>query len=312
MAFEFRPDRPVGENLTRLGRKRLDKAVAALTQTAPSELPGAVHGARKDLKKMRALLRMARPGLDRREFQQENVSLRDAGRALSAVRDSQVLGAAFEKLLAMGGGERLPSVAATEAICRRLAEEARAVEEKARLERVAPETAAALEDVRARVENWPINDEGGRAGWPLLSRALKATYRQGRRAMRRVLPPVIAQEEDFHEWRKQVKHLAYQLRLLRPLWRRMFKGLIKELDALAEALGDEHDRAILRVKILEQPEPWANPEDLGAVCTLIDSHRAALQQQALELGRRLYVEKPSDFKRRLKGYWRVWKGKDEG
>ena len=49
-----------------------------------------VHEARKDLKKMRALLRLVRADLGKRTYRSENQRYRDAGRRLSAARDAEV------------------------------------------------------------------------------------------------------------------------------------------------------------------------------------------------------------------------------
>src|SRR5262245_11848944 len=50
-----------------------------------------VHDTRKRLKRARAAVRLARPALGDRAWRRENESLRDAGRPLSAIRDSRIL-----------------------------------------------------------------------------------------------------------------------------------------------------------------------------------------------------------------------------
>ena len=57
-----------------------------------------VHDARKRFKKIRAVLRLVRGGIDRRVFDRENVRFRDAGRPLSEVRDVGVLVQALDRL----------------------------------------------------------------------------------------------------------------------------------------------------------------------------------------------------------------------
>ena len=51
----------------------------------------AIHDARKRIKKTRALLRLARPGLKTKAYRRRNRELRDTGRGMSGTRDADVL-----------------------------------------------------------------------------------------------------------------------------------------------------------------------------------------------------------------------------
>ena len=110
--------------------------------------------------------------------------------------------------------------------------------------------------------------------------------------------------ENFHEWRKRVKDLGYQMRLLKPIWPKMQKDLADELERLADYLSDDHDLAILRQTVVQRPpEDCTQLEDLVA---LIDQRRGELEVKAGRLGKRMYVDKPNAFVRRLEVYWRAW------
>ncbi len=86
------------------------------------------------------------------------------------------------------------------------------------------------ESARPRVTGWPIADEG----FPALRQGLKRTYKQGRNSMARAqAEPSV---ENFHEWRKRVKDLWYQMRLLESVWPAMLKSLANELEKLADYL----------------------------------------------------------------------------
>ncbi len=41
---------------------------------------------------------------------------------------------------------------------------------------------------------------------------------------------------------------------------------------------------------------------------LIARRQAELVEEAVALGERLYAEKPKCFRRRMRGYWRAWRG----
>jgi CHAD domain-containing protein len=58
-----------------------------------------VHGARKQLKKARAMLRLLRSALGEEIYEKENAALRDAARPISGLRDSEVLPTTFSKML---------------------------------------------------------------------------------------------------------------------------------------------------------------------------------------------------------------------
>ena len=110
--------------------------------------------------------------------------------------------------------------------------------------------------------------------------------------------------ENFHAWRKRVKDLWYQVRLLRPLWPGMLKDLANEFGRLADCLSDDHDLAILRQAVLRQPTEERT--QVEALTALIDQQRGELEMEAKRLGERLYVETPNAFVRRFEVYWRAW------
>ena len=70
-----------------------------------------------------------------------------------------------------------------------------------------------------------------------------------------------------------------------------------EAHTLSDLLGDDHDLAVLLAWAQEHTEP--EPELVEAV----EARRAALQQEAVELGARLYTDRPKVFVRRLELLW---------
>ena len=55
-----------------------------------------------------------------------------------------------------------------------------------------------------------------------------------------------ARPEQRHEWRKWVKHLFYQLKILRHCGIKGYKKTIARLETLGEELGREHDLDVLQ------------------------------------------------------------------
>ena len=155
--------------------------------------------------------------------------------------------------------------------------------------------AAEFERVLARVSRWPLRDRG----WNSLDDGLERVARDGRNAMMEVREK--GRTEDFHEWRKQVKYLRHQFGLLRKVWPDVLDAMEGSADELGELLGTDHDLAVLRERA--ESEPVLPPATREVLLRRIDARRAGLQHEALDLGRRLYAEKPASLTQRLGRLW---------
>ena len=150
---------------------------------------------------------------------------------------------------------------------------------------------AMLREARGRVDNWPLE----RDSFAALEEGLRRSYRRGRRGFRaaRSDPTV----EALHEWRKGVKQLWYQHTLLRSLWPPVMQAFGNQAHELADLLGDDHDLAMLADWVREHAE--ADPGFYEA----LDARRAELQSKAMQLGERLYADKPGAYVARLRSLW---------
>src|SRR5581483_1114457 len=101
--------------------------------------------------------------------------------------------------------------------------------------------------------------------------------------------------ENFHEWRKRVKNLLYHVELLEPLWPEQMCALARDLDALAELLGDDHDLHMLRQTAIKRSVNVDFEAESAELFSLIDPRQDELRTKALKLGKRIFREKPSDF-----------------
>jgi CHAD domain-containing protein len=210
------------------------------------------------------------------EFRTLNRSLRDHGRALSGARDADVLVETVD-LLADHNTRRVRR-AHYAAVRGRLAQ---------RTGDAPPEHD--LTGAVTQVDHWPVNDASPKT----LTRALADTYGRGRTAF------AIAERdpttEHLHEWRKRVKDLWYQQRLLKRAWPDVMEALAGEAKALSKLLGTDHDLATLAGEL-----PADDP-----LHPVIADNRRELQQQAFELGARVYAESPKAFRKRVRGYVRT-------
>ena len=114
------------------------------------------------------------------------------------------------------------------------------------------------------------------------------------------------EETAFHEWRKRVKDLGYQMQTLRDLWPPVLKRLRSELDKLGDLLGKEPDLTVVRNALLKRAESGIRKDDLRALLGLVEQREFELQAEAQTIGRRVYAEKPRGFVRRMRVYWETW------
>jgi CHAD domain-containing protein len=260
---------------------------------ATREAGEAIHAARKHLKRVRAVLRLVRGRLGKEVFGRENSCIRDAGRGVSAVRDAQVLLDTFRRL-EKDTGAPAKLFAATRRLLERNLRQAR--DESADLGKIS----VRLEEVRDRVKDWPL----AKCGWCDVCRGLRRVYSCGRKAFR------IAAEKPttphLHAWRKRVKDLFYQMQVIENAWPKVLGDLVGQARLLGDHLGQDHDLALLREFISSQVRVGGAASEAKLLFRAIEARRAELQQAALDVGARLYIEKPTDFASRVAGYGMVW------
>jgi CHAD domain-containing protein len=296
MSYRLTPQETVADGIKRIVVEQIDKALEGLGSNSGSQ-DGAIHDARVCFKKIRAVLRLVETESGADTFRQENLCYRDASRRLSAIRDTAAVLEAFDRLTDRFAEQLSPNAFAKLRQPLKQSSTTRRLEKKKAMLTVAKTISAG----RRRVEHWPIHQDGFSA----LGQGVKRVYKQGRQSFTDALaqPSV----EVFHEWRKDVKYLRYQIRLLKPIWSTMLERLGDELETLGEYLSEDHDLALLRQHVLEAAEPTDNRTDVDALIALIDQRRRELQVEAKRLGERVYAEKPRAFTSRLQVYWQVWR-----
>jgi CHAD domain-containing protein len=82
---------PVPEGIARVAYGRIDDALDELQGRTEASPEVAVHSARKDMKKLRALLRLVRGETGDEVYRRESSAFGDAGRELSGLRDADVM-----------------------------------------------------------------------------------------------------------------------------------------------------------------------------------------------------------------------------
>jgi len=286
---------PVDADIRRIMLELVDEAVAALRGGEGSAHKG-IHKARKDCKRLRAVLRLVRTDIGGQRFRAENVFVRDAQRLISAVRDTAAIIETLDDLAAHYERELEPQAFAE--LRRVLVERCREIEARQIVHADTPaQVAGLLEDRRERFAALPLRHGDFR----VLRGGLKRIYRDGRRALAGLDRD--SSPHALHEWRKQVKYLWSALRVVEPAWPGPLKSLGKELKCLADRLGTHHDLTVLR--------DIAAAEDFGATAAsalvaLIDRRRRELEEEVRPLGRRIYADRPRVFIGRMEAWWDAW------
>jgi CHAD domain-containing protein len=290
-SFRFDPGQPVPDEVRRVARGRIDHALDELRGESDSTREEAVHEARKDMKKLRALLRLVRGELGDRVYAAENTCFRDTARELSGVRDADVMLATLGDLEERYG--ELPGASSRlrpALVAHRFRTSAGGLKPKAAFD--------TLGEARDRVADWPLETDGFEA----FEEGLGRIYRQGRRDFRAARKAPSA--ERMHEWRKRSKDLWYHLQLLEDSWKPVISAMADEAHELSDRLGDEHDLSVLKewahrhASALDGADPVLRGFDV-----IVDNRRRELQLEAFAYGDRLYADKPSVFVGRLEGWW---------
>jgi CHAD domain-containing protein len=297
MAYQLEREESIIDGLKRVASSELGSASDQLSKHTRTTRDEAIHEARKSIKKVRALLRLMRPELGE-TFAQENERLRNIARGLSALRDGFVMIQTLDSLrkdYSKEAGIRLRSIRAV--LSKKWAESAH----PENVGQVLDDAAAELKKAERRVQAWPLRAEGFAA----ISPGLEAIYRAGQKGLKRAVKTPTA--ENFHNLRKRVKDHWYHVRLLENLWTESIRDYEKTLKQLESALGEDHNLAVLRERIMTDPSYYGQQKDIDLLLGLIDRQQKSLRDEALALATQVYKEKPRELTRYLSRLWDTWR-----
>lgn len=290
MGFCFQRNEPVARAIQRLGCERLQRARQLLRNCSG---PEAIHGARKEIKRARAVLELAQPIARKKEFRGVKKPLRKAAAHLSKPRDATVraktlrdLTRRFKRELPRGSfrDQRMALRKKSEREIQKF------IDERTEVDRLLRRAAKRFRELKIKTD-----------GWNAVAPGFKAIYRSARNAHHRALQT--HSSTDFHEWRKHAKALWCQLKLLEPIWPEQMDHLTRDLETVGELLGEDHDLCILRDTLRKSR---SNGADLNRLNALITKRQSQLRAQAIAAARNLHLEKPADFCERVGAYWRAW------
>src|SRR5262249_51428072 len=266
MAERLREGEPPARGVRRIVRRGAAKALKRVdVDRAPADV--AIHDARKRLKRARAALRLIRKPLGARQFRRENEAFRDAARPLGEIRDAKILVEAFDALVKDDAPHDRPAFRSVRdvLVAHQLRVRGRAFRNGNAMEPVL----RALRSARRRAGGWSFE----RDGWSALRPGVRRVYRSGRKvlAVARAEP----RDENLHELRKQAKYLWQELEILASIAPGMLRARAARARRLSDALGDDHDLAVLRQRLSHAPARVPRTT-IAAVSRLIDVRRESL------------------------------------
>jgi CHAD domain-containing protein len=288
MGFRLKLREPLSEGLKRVFREQIDSALHRCEN--PAKQRGVtVHEVRKHLKKLRAAMRLAAAEVGKNCHACEDRCVRKIGRLVSDLRDSQVRLQTFVEL-------RDQAAKHPEQQLFPRTEELLLLERESFSAAFAgwqTQTIPQLHRVKARLMDWPL--EG--LTWKQICGAVAKIYKRGQRELAKTIADPVP--ENFHEWRKRVKDIWYQLRILQPLNRVVLEEIAHDAEVLGELLGREHDLDFLLARLEKESGDEALAGELAQLQKLIGKRCKRLRRDALELGRRFYAEPSKAFAKRI-------------
>jgi CHAD domain-containing protein len=293
MAFSLRPSESVSDGLRRLARAELKSARRQL-HGAASPPDEAIHEARKSVKKIRAIVQLCDAD-DAAGMGKCLKRLRKINRELSKLRDA----AAVLETLSMfqRTARSAEDRAAYDRIKRRLVSRKNAAIRAAAAGKIWNMIDRECRRLRRAARRW----EPKHGSFGALAPGIRESYRAGRKALARARKRRRA--SDFHEWRKHVKTLWYELRLMEGASAAV-DAHVATLHRLEDWLGDEHNVAVLFEKLAaEAPAGFATVRPAGV------RRQTSLRRKAIERGKSAYARGTNAFVRSVE---RAWHASREG
>jgi CHAD domain-containing protein len=285
----------VGKAVRRIVREQLRNAIK-VARNPEIDQEQRVHEVRTRLKRSRAALALIRKQAGAKA-ERDDRRLRDAGRLLAKPRDLAVQAHTFRVL-----GTRLQSELPPRLLVRLVAAERqirRALEPKD-VERDLKQAARALRRLRRALSKWDV-DRGRRA----IGKSLTRTYRSGLATMEaaRERPT----PKRFHDWRKHVKALSYELRIIAAAVPELTTTLMPKVDRLGEILGQVHDLDCVKATAELHPRWFGRAADGEAVLAAVDQRRSELEHEALLLAESVFAGRARDVRSLVTTGWKLWR-----
>ncbi len=306
MPYRFKHTETIEMGVRRIASEQIAKAQRMLDtrQSAVGAPPSdtdahgrvvAVHGARKAIKRIRALLRIVRPALSEDDFVRENARFRDIAQALSATRDRHVM---LQTLALLDDCYDHNAGVVIATIYSQVAAELLAGSP------ASTATSADYSDILSRLEAGRTAISALRLtcdGFDPVGEGLERCYRKGRKRFGSILAE--PNNEAMHEWRKSVQLHWRHMALLRSAWPEVCGDRIAAAKELSRGLGLYNDLSVLDDYIATLPKKLLSKRNAKPVVELLKAEQRHQLKATEPIGRRLFADRPKALKQNFTAFW---------
>ncbi|CAH2398784.1 CHAD domain-containing protein [Mesorhizobium ventifaucium] len=292
MSYRIDPRLPLTGEVRRILAEEIGKALVHL-DAAHDRPEQALHKCRRRLKKVRALLRLVRPG-NETFCSTENQCYREVAALLAEPREAAALVETIDRLAknfpeqSAGGG--LDVVRDT------LVARQHALHGGAGLRAAIVAATAACQEGISRIDMLALPDQPEQAA-DVLAEGARITLRRARKALDKAGSR--GEANDFHDLRKAAKTHGMHLSLLGRLWPTPIKARRKAVDELGEQLGELHDVFVLRALLDADDRPLGSPQETRLLSKLLKRSEKSLKKTCLAAAADLFGDSPRRSTRKL-------------
>jgi CHAD domain-containing protein len=286
--------------IKRVTHRRIDYVVKLLDRRSDAGAGQGIHEARKQLKQLRALLRLIDHEIGRKRRSRADSRVREVTRSLSPLRDTTVLLATLQGLHRRGAipsGSFATMRSDLRIRLKRTRDQVLASPRKRKW------LAKCLLATRRQVARWPPIHRG----WKAIGPGLRQAYRAGSAAAL----ALDGSDEAFHAARKRAKDLLYTMEFLRQVQRRSMPAKIAAARRLTDCLGNDRDLALLMRALGSELRGRLRPAELKRLTTTVARLRRSLQLEARALAQALYAQTEDAFVGLIHSYWRKWRDRSK-
>lgn len=284
----------IGNNLLDTVSRQAEKAVYFCSvENIPVNQK--VHELRRGFKRLRALLRLFYdlPDGNARKLAAD---IRNYGKLLSPLRESAVNCELFDRLAA--ANELLPEKK-IRTVKNKLAEHNQELVEKGFFENNLQNTIRTFFDGFGSLLILNSNDVPGR--FHLYVQVVKS-YKKSYKLYQSL--PTDPHPEDWHELRKKLKRLWYQLDFIRFLHPRYFRAKTFQLNKFTDQLGDDHDMHVF-IEDMFADRYGVDDEELEILKNQVENLREMNQAKLQPRLKQFFTTTPEEFNLTLERFFRL-------
>ncbi len=136
-------------------------------------------------------------------------------------------------------------------------------------------------------------------------KGIKYTYLQGKKSL--AIAEHDFSDRNLHELRKQVKHLRYQVQLIRFIWDPYFAFLDKSIEVVSDGLGYDHDLVEIKAKLSAFNNDNITGKFINDLLIFIEEKQQKIRKSIWSDIQKIYSENPEFFSRRINRYRKIFR-----